>query len=179
MSRSVKELLKSILFLIIICLITFLFIRFVAQRTNVSGRSMEPTLNDGDALIVNKLSYHFSEPERFDIVVFPFSDDEKTYFIKRIIGLPGELVQITEEGRILIDGEILYEGYGKEVIYEPGRASSPVYLAEDEYFVLGDNRNNSMDSREESVGNIHRDLLIGKAWIRIYPFSEFGVITHQ
>lgn len=179
MSRSLKEVLKSILFLLIICALTFLFIRFVAQRTDVSGRSMEPTLSDGDALIVDKLTYRFRNPERFDIVVFPFAYENDTYFIKRIIGMPGELVQITEDGHILIDGEVLPEGYGKEVILDPGRAVSPVYLNEDEYFVMGDNRNNSMDSRDPSVGNVHRDELIGRAWIRIYPFSEFGVVKHR
>lgn len=179
MNKALREVINSVLYIIFILLLTFLFIRFVAQRTEVSGNSMQPTLNSGDSLIVDKLSYRFRDPERFDIVVFPFSSDEETYFIKRIIGLPGESVQILTDGKILIDGEILREGYGKEVILDPGRAIEPVFLGEDEYFVMGDNRNNSMDGRDPSVGNIHRDHLIGKAWLRVYPFAEFGVIRHQ
>ena len=94
---------------------------------------MEPTLSDGDNLIVDKISYRFHDPERFDIIVFPFQYEKDTFYIKRIIGLPGETVQIDEEGNIMIDGEILEESYGKEVILNPGRAYEQVELGEDEY----------------------------------------------
>ncbi len=140
---------------------------------------MEPTLSDGDNLIVDKISYRFHEPERFDIIVFPFRYAEKTYYIKRIIGLPGETVYINEEGTIFIDGKELKESYGKEVIKDPGRAYETITLGADEYFVLGDNRNNSSDSRDPVVGNIRREDFIGKAWMRIYPFSKMGMIKHQ
>ena len=140
---------------------------------------MEPTLSDGDNLLVDKISYRFSEPERFDIIVFPFRYAEKTYYIKRIIGLPGETVYIDDEGQIFINGELLTESYGKEVITDPGTAYEMLTLGDDEYFVLGDNRNNSSDSRDPVVGNIHRDELIGKAWMRIYPFNKMGMIKHQ
>ena len=140
---------------------------------------MEPMLSDGDNLIVDKLSYRFNEPQRFDIIVFPFRYAEKTYYIKRIIGLPGETVFIDENGTIFINGEELQDSYGKEIIKDPGRAYEPITLGEDEYFVLGDNRNNSSDSRDPVVGNIHRDEFIGKAWMRIWPFSKMGMIKHQ
>ena len=140
---------------------------------------MESTLSDGDNLIVDKLSYRFSEPQRFDIIVFPFRYAEKTYYIKRIIGLPGETIYIDGNGTIFIDGEELKENYGKEVIKDPGRAYEPITLGEDEYFVLGDNRNNSSDSRDPVVGNIHRDEFIGKAWMRIWPLNKIGMIKHQ
>ena len=140
---------------------------------------MEPMLSDGDNLIVDKLSYRFNEPQRFDIIVFPFRYAEKTYYIKRIIGLPGETVFIDENGTIFINGEELQESYGKEIIKDPGIAYEPITLGEDEYFVLGDNRNNSSDSRYPVVGNIHRDEFIGKAWMRIWPFSKMGMIKHQ
>ena len=140
---------------------------------------MEPMLQDGDNLIVDKITYHFKAPQRFDIIVFPFQYKEDTYYIKRIIGLPGETVQITGEGTIYIDGEVLEEGYGREVIRDPGNAYSPVTLGEDEYFVLGDNRNNSSDSRSSSVGLIHRKDIIGRAWVRIWPFSKISVLKHQ
>lgn len=154
-------------------------IRYVGQRTRVDGSSMENTLTNGDNLIVDKISYRFHEPERFDIIVFPYQYKEDTYFIKRIIGMPGETVQITDKGEILIDGEELVESYGREVIKDPGLASDPITLGEDEYFVMGDNRNYSKDSRFPDVGNIKRADIIGKAWLRIYPFDKIGFIRHQ
>ena len=88
-------------------------------------------------------------------------------------------MQIDEEGNIYIDGEILEEDYGAEVISNPGRAAEPVQLGEDEYFVMGDNRNNSKDSRTEEVGNIHRDDIVGRAWVRIWPLDKIGFLKHQ
>ena len=179
MKNILKEIFSTALYLLVVLAATYLLITYVGQRTQVRGASMEPTLNDGDNLIVDKISYRFKEPERFDIIVFPFRYEEETYYIKRIIGMPGETVQIDENGNIYIDGEVLREGYGKEVMLSPGRAAETITLAEDEYFVLGDNRNNSSDSRDPSVGNIRRDTIIGKAWVRIWPFSEFGILKHQ
>lgn len=179
MNKQLKEILSTSIYLLGVLIVTFLIVTYVGQRTNVSGASMEPTLHDGDNLIVDKISYRFEEPQRFDIIVFPFRYKEKTYYIKRIIGLPGETVYIDEEGQIYIDGEVLEESYGKEVIEDPGRAYEPITLGEDEYFVMGDNRNNSSDSRDPVVGNIHRDELIGKAWMRIWPFNKIGMIKHQ
>ncbi|MBO5054964.1 MAG: signal peptidase I [Lachnospiraceae bacterium] len=178
-NKTLKEVLNTSLYLLIVLVMTFLVVTYVGQRTKVSGSSMEPTLSDGDNLIVDKISYRFSDPERFDIIVFPFRYAEKTFYIKRIIGLPGETVYIDEEGTIYIDGEILEEDYGKEVITDPGRAYEPITLGEDEYFVMGDNRNNSSDSRDPVVGNIHRDEFVGKAWVRIWPLARMGVIKHQ
>lgn len=157
---------------------TFLFVQFVGQRTHVNGDSMNVTLEDGDNLIVDKLSYRFKDPERFDIIVFPYQYQEKTYYIKRIIGMPGESVQIID-GMVYIDGEMLDESYGKEVMEYAGVASETIELGEDEYFVLGDNRNNSSDSRDPSVGNIHEDQIIGKAFLRIWPLNKFGILKHQ
>lgn len=179
MNKKLREVLGTSLYLLVVLAVTFLVVTYVGQRTKVSGSSMEPMLSDGDNLIVDKISYRFSEPERFDIIVFPFRYAEKTYYIKRIIGLPGETVYIDPEGSIYIDGEILTENYGKEIITDPGRAYEPVTLGEDEYFVMGDNRNNSSDSRDPVVGNIHRSEFIGKAWMRIWPLNEIGLIQHQ
>lgn len=173
------ELGSMVLYLGGVLLLTFLVLTFVGQRTQVSGHSMEPMLDDGDNLIVDKITYRFSEPKRFDIIVFPFQYKEHTYYIKRIIGLPGESVRIDENGNIFVNGEQLKEGYGAEVIQDPGLAASEIHLGEDEYFVLGDNRNNSSDSRDPSVGNIHKKDIIGRAWLRIYPFSKFGILKHQ
>jgi signal peptidase I len=181
MKKVMREILSTGLYLLIVLCLTYLVIAFVGQRTEVNGGSMEPTLSDEDNLIVDKITYRFSDPERFDIIVFPFKYKEKTYYIKRIIGLPGETVQIDQQGNIYIDGEILNENYGKEVIQPDhiGLASQPITLGDDEYFVLGDNRNNSTDSRVSQVGNIKRDDIIGRAWVRIWPFDKFGVLKHQ
>ena len=179
MNKKLKDILSTSLYLLIVLVATFLVVTYVGQRTKVIGSSMSPTLTDGDNLIVDKISYRFHDPERFDIVVFPFRYAEKTYYIKRIIGLPGETVFIDEEGTIYIDGEVLDEHFGKEVIQDPGRAYETITLGEDEYFVLGDNRNHSSDSRVASVGVLTRDMLIGRAWVRIYPFNKIGVIKHE
>ncbi|MCI8616366.1 signal peptidase I [Parablautia intestinalis] len=179
MNKKLKEILSTSLYLLFVLAATFLVVTYVGQRTKVSGGSMEPTLHHGDNLIVDKISYRFEDPRRFDIIVFPFQYEEKTYYIKRIIGLPGETVFIDEYGFIYIDGNILKESYGKDVIADPGRAYEAITLGEDEYFVMGDNRNNSSDSRDPVVGNIHRDEIIGKAWVRIWPLGKFGLIKHQ
>ena len=168
-----------LVYILLIIGLTYLIITFVGQRTMVSGSSMETTLQDGDNLIVDKISYRFRDPKRYDIIVFPYQYKEDTYFIKRIIGMPGETVQITDKGEILINGEELVESYGREVIKDPGLASDPITLGEDEYFVMGDNRNYSKDSRFPDVGNIKRADIIGKAWLRIYPFDKIGFIRHQ
>lgn len=176
-----KEMISTLLYLLGVLCLTWLVITFVGQRTEVDGASMEPTLYNGDNLIVDKISYRFRDPQRFDIIVFPFRYEEDTYYIKRIIGLPGETVQIDGAGNIYINGEILQENYGKEIIKADniGIASEPVVLGTDEYFVMGDNRNNSTDSRTELVGNIKRADIVGRAWIRIWPFSEIGFLRHQ
>lgn len=180
-NKVLKELLNTGLYLLFVLLLTWLLITYVVQRTEVEGSSMEATLSNGDNLFVDKISYRFKDPERFDIIVFPFQYKENTYYIKRIIGMPGETVQIDEQGNIYINGEVLKESYGMEVIKPEniGRAAEPIVLGEDEYFVMGDNRNNSSDSRAEIVGNIHRDDIIGRAWVRIWPFEDMGVLKHQ
>ncbi len=173
-----QELLGMLLYIGVVLVITFLIITFVGQRTHVSGDSMKNTLHHGDQLIVDKITYRFKEPVRYDIIVFPYQYEEDTFYIKRIIGLPGETVQIVN-GEIYINGEILRETYGREVIRDPGMAAEPVQLGEDEYFVLGDNRNASSDSREPSVGVIHRNDIVGRAWIRIWPLNKAGILKHQ
>ena len=172
MKKFLKEVLSSSIYILVVLLLTFLIVKYVAVRTEVIGPSMEPTLYNEDNLIVQKFMYYFKAPERFDVVVFPFKHGERVYYIKRVIGLPGETVQIDSDGTIYINGEVLEEHYGKEVIQNPGLATEPIHLGSNEYFVLGDNRNNSADSRDPSVGNVYRNDIIGKAWFRFYPNFE-------
>ncbi len=178
MKGIMKELFGWILFIVIVVAVSYLVVTFVGQRTQVSGESMETTLSDGDHLIVDKITYRFRDPKRYDIVVFPYRYEENTYYIKRIIGLPGETVQIVD-GYVYINGVQLDEHYGNALIKDPGQAAQPITLGEDEYFVMGDNRNNSQDSRSANVGVVHRDELLGRAWIRIWPLDKFGVIKHE
>lgn len=174
MKKFLKEVLNSSLYILSVLIVTFLVVKFVMVRTEVIGPSMQPTLYSKDNLMVEKVSYRFGDPERYDIIVFPFQYAEKTYYIKRIIGLPGETIYIDDNGVIYIDGEVLNEPYGKETIKDAGLASEPIHLGQNEYFVMGDNRNDSSDSRDPSVGTVYRKDIIGRAWFRFWP--EFNLV---
>lgn len=176
--KGLSPLLELLLYAAVVFTMTFLIVTYVGQRTMVSGQSMYPTLEDQNQLLVDKLSYRFTKPQRFDIVVFRYLYQENTYYIKRIIGLPGETLQIVD-GTIYIDGEVLEEDYGYEPIRDGKRASEPILLGEDEYFVMGDNRNDSTDSRDAAVANVSREQIVGKAFLRIWPLNRAGFIRHQ
>lgn len=174
---SLKSFLFDLLFYAILIFVSLYVVpNYVLQRTIVDGESMENTLSDGDHLFVEKISYRMDILNRFDIIVFyPYGRDNEEYYVKRIIGLPGETLQI-KNSKIYIDGEVLEENYGKEPILDPGRAAEPIVLEDDEYFVMGDNRNISKDSRYSVVGNVQRKNIGGKAFFRISPLKEFGTI---
>ena len=169
------EILSFLIYVAVVVGATFLIIHFVGQRTYVSGSSMENTLSDGDNLIVDKITYRFSDPQRFDIIVFPFRYEDHVYYIKRIIGLPGETVQISE-GKILIDGEEMTEDIYVSDIEYAGEAEQPVKLGDDEYFVIGDNHAASDDSRLPGIGAVSRDEIYGEAWFVASPGDDFGFI---
>ena len=173
----VREAIDFILYLAVVAGICYVIVTFVGQRTVVSGTSMIPTLQDGDNLITDKISYRFRDPERYDIIVLRVESQHEN-FIKRVIGLPGETVQIVG-GRVYINGELLESDvYGNELMISAGRASQPITLGENEYFVLGDNRNGSADSRLEEVGNVDKSRIIGRAFVWIWPLSQFGLLKH-
>ena len=183
--KQILSFLGEMLFYAVIIVVCVYFIpKYVVQRTEVSGPSMENTLHDEENILVEKLSYRFQDPERFDIIVFyHFYDEEEDrndedsydFYVKRIIGLPGETVQIAD-GTIYINGQPVEENYGKNPTDYSGVAEEPIVLGEDEFFVLGDNRAISQDSRYEEVGNVRKDQIVGKAWVRIYPFDKMGVL---
>lgn len=177
MNEKTRELISTIAYILVVIAISFLIVRYVGQRTEVIGSSMVPTLEDGDQLITDKISYRFREPQRFDIIVFPYEPAE-AFYIKRIIGMPGETVRI-EGGRIYIDDVYLQESYGYGFTDAVDLEGSEVVLGDDEYFVMGDNREVSMDSRYAEVGSIKRSQLLGRAFVRIFPFNKFGLLKHQ
>lgn len=170
--RLIKELLIWI-FEILLVLGAAYYISFqMLEKTSVIGESMFPTLAGGEKILINRFSYRFREPKRFDVIVYKQSSKEHSYYdVKRVIGLPGETVLIDGEGQIWIDGVLLNEPVVVDSMNNSGLAENGLLLDEDEYFVLGDNRNQSEDSRFANVGNVVRTDIIGKAWIRLDSFS--------
>ena len=131
------------------------------EKARVYGHSMEPVLKDDQTVLVDKLAYRLGEPERFGVIVFRDRREEGRYYMERIVGLPGETVQIAD-GRVTIDGVLLEEPSEREEIRDARRASEPVVLGQAEYFVLGDNRNGSSDSRDSDIGNVSAEQIIGR-----------------
>ena len=144
------------------------------QTVTMQESSMEPTIAVGDRFFVNRVVYKFSSPKRGDLIVFRTNaSDDAALHIRRVIGLPGETIQISG-GRILIDGEAYKEGKDFPMISNPGLASSSITLESGEYFVLGDNRNNSEDSRYADIGMIKKRYIAGKIWFTCAPFEKLG-----
>lgn len=151
--------------------IAYFIINIVLEKTPVYGNSMSPTLESGDMILIDRFVYKYSKPERFDVIVFKQGGNEHEYYdVKRIIGLPGETVRIVD-GKVYINGDELTEKINCDDMLVPGTASVNITLEKGEYFVLGDNRNNSEDSRSADIGNVVTDDIIGKAVIRLNGFS--------
>jgi signal peptidase I len=167
--------------IVVLALVIILPLRIlVAEPFIVSGSSMIPTFHDKEYLIIDKLSYRFSEPQRGDVIVFKYPKDTSQFFIKRIIGLPGDTVKV-ESGRVVVFNSTHPEGQRLEESYLPNQAvtygsSEAVRLGSDEYYVLGDNRVASSDSR--IWGILPRQDFVGKAWFRVFPVSDLGLIQH-
>ncbi len=139
------------------------------RRASIIGNSMEPLLLGGQTIFVNQLQYNLAKPNRGDVVVFlPNGNQNSHYYVKRVIGLPGETIQIIN-GKVMIDGVVLEESY--DLIADAGLAENPVVIPSGEYFVLGDNRNSSEDSRSSNIGTIKLNTILGKAWLRL-PYED-------
>jgi signal peptidase I len=163
----------------LVCLLAFILVWFWGQRVSNTGNSMQPVLENGDVVLVNRIVYDTSQPMRNDVIVFkPKGNENSAYYIKRVIGLPGETVQI-KDGYVYIDGEELEEVSTVTETKSAGLASEPIKLDDDEYFVLGDNRSASEDSRAADVGNVKREDIYGKAWFVVSPFSNFGFLRKE
>lgn len=172
--REVVEFTWEILKIVIISLAIIVPIRyFLIQPFFVNGASMEPNFQNGDYLIVDEISYRFDAPKRGDVIIFRYPLDPSQFFIKRVIGLPGENIEI-EDGKVFTNGKVLDESKYLQNIDTAG--SIEVKLAENEYFVLGDNRQASSDSRK--WGEVDKKFIIGRAWLRAWPFSRAGVVNN-
>jgi signal peptidase I len=170
--REIKSVLREVVETVLLTLLIFFAIRALIQNFRIEGVSMEPNLHDGQYLIINKFVYYLHPPERGDVVVFHYPRNPRRDFIKRIIGLPGEKVEIRGE-RILINGEELQEPYA---VHTGNYSWGPQRLGEDEYFVLGDNRSSSSDSH--NWGPLPKDAIVGKAWISYWPPKYWGLVPH-
>ena len=159
-----------------ICVFAFLIVWHLGQRVSMIGDSMNPILRNGDVVLVNRLVYNARRPRRGDIIVFkPKGNENSHYYIKRVIGLPGEKVEF-RENEIYINGNRLEEKYQSTAVDRTGIVTEKMELGSDEYFVLGDDRENSEDSRDADVGNVKREHIFGKAWFVISPRKDFGLI---
>jgi signal peptidase I len=167
---ALRELVETVLFTLLIYALvrTFLF-----ENYRVVGRSMDPTLEDNQFLVVSKLGYRLHDPQRGDIIVFRDPHDGTRKLIKRLVGLPGDTLEI-RQGQVVANGQVLEELY----IQYPGQYSiPPTLIPNDQYYVLGDNRNNSSDSH--NWGTLSRQEIVGKAWLTYWPPSMWGVLPHQ
>jgi signal peptidase I len=169
MDGEIWEWIKSILIAVVLAIVIRFFILEVFL---VDGSSMLPTLNDRERLIVNKFQYHFQDPQAGDVLIFSFSEDRD--FIKRVIGVAGDEVQV-EEGQILVNGVPFTEDYINDTTQGH---YGPVTVPEGYYFVMGDNRNNSMDSRDPAVGFISSEQIKGKAFLVFWPLQNIRLINH-
>lgn len=162
--------------ILIVIILAYSIVTFGVQSVTMIGQSMSPVLSNQDVVLINKRAYTFHHPERYDIVAFKLKEDTDSYFnIKRIVGLPGESIQI-KNGRIFIDGQVLTDLPFEDLIMTEGLALAEITLDEDEYFLIGDNCNNSEDSRYVNIGNISNKEISGKVFFRVSPRSEIGFV---
>ena len=160
----------------LVCFAAFVLVWYFGQRVSVIGDSMNPGLKNGDITLVNRLVYDVRKPRRGDIIAFkPNGNESSHYYMKRVIGLPGETIEC-KEGIIFIDGEMLEEDYKTTDIEELGLLEEPITLKSDEFFVLGDDRQSSEDSRMANIGNVKRSEIAGKVWFVISPIKHLGIV---
>ena len=170
---------EVIAWMIQICAVIFMAyvcVAFFGVRSNVVGQAMSETLDNGDQVLINKFVYMISHPKSGDVIVFlPNGNEKSHYYVRRVIGVPGDKVQI-KDGAVYVNGNLYNEKMDVAAMEETGIASEEIKLGEDEFFVLGDNRNNSEDSRYANIGNVKREHIIGQAWFCVESDSGMGFI---
>lgn len=167
--HGLRNFFLDVLETVVISVLLFLAINAVSARIRVDGSSMVPTFQDGEFVIVEKVSYRFSEPKHGDIVVFHFPRDPEQEYIKRVIGLPGDQISI-RQGQVYLNGELLSEPY----VASAPRYELEYHVPDGELFVLGDNRNNSSDSHD--WGTVPLDFVVGRAVFVYWPLTEAGIV---
>lgn len=166
-SSHLRELVSWLFWIVISAILAFVLMFVFGLRTNVIGNSMEPNLFAGEEILIDRMIYNISEPDRKDIIVFqPNGNLDSHYYVKRVIGLPGETLQIID-GYVYIDGVLYDEEGAYDKIADPGLLVNEITLSEDEFIVLGDNRNFSEDSRSGNIGVVKKSYIIGKAWFKV------------
>lgn len=184
LSDRKKTVIKTLVYIAVVAILALLWNAFLLSPLKIIGQSMNPALEEGDVVFVNKLSYTFGDVERFDIILFPYKYDNSRNLVKRVIALPNEKVEI-KDGVLYINDRELKEYYGIYIERSDGERSTayvnwgPVTLGDDEVFVLGDNRNQSDDSRSSDVGLVKTEDIIGKVSFRIWPFNSIGSMKGQ
>jgi signal peptidase I len=171
-----KEILSWIFEIIVIIGIAYVAVSSLGYRTNVVGQAMEPTLEAGQHILIDKFTYVISKPKAGDVFVFlPNGNEKSHYYVRRVIAGPGDTVQI-KNGAVYVNGTIYDESIVVSSIDDPGIAADEIKLGTDEYFALGDNRNNSDDSRYANIGTIKKSYIVGKAWFYFSGGGQFGFI---
>lgn len=161
---------------IMVIVFAYVLILFSCDRTTIVGGSMQNSIANGDTVLINRMAYCVSGPKRNAIVAFePSGLESSKIYVKRVIGLPGETIQI-KNGKVYINGNVLENDISEDNILTPGIASNEIKLGSDEYFVLGDNRNNSEDSRFANIGIVKRSHIVGSVWMIMTPFSHMSLI---
>ena len=168
-----REVAEWVFSIVIAVALALLIHNFVFQIVRVDGPSMKPTLYTDERMAVTRFTYYFKSPQRGDIVVTKFPQDNRNY-VKRIIGLPGETLEI-KEGKLYIDGAVLDEPYILEPIHDD---YGPIEIAEGKYMVMGDNRNDSRDSRYINIGPLEEKMIVGKSQYVVWPLNEIRRINH-
>ena len=164
-----------LLFIAVLLLMLSVLIHMIRQKIRVEDYSMYPVLEEGDQVVVDRISYRFRKPSRNEIVIFTSQYSNGSRFMRRIIALPGETVQILN-GKIYVNQELQEQEENNELISRPGLAARPVTLGENEYFVLSENREDSSDSREPAIGNVRLETIEGRVLLRIWPLTRIGVV---
>lgn len=172
----IKEVLIWALETVIVLGIAFVFVYYIGQCTRVIGGSMSPVLDDGDRILMNRFIYLITDPKHNDVIAFlPNGNKKSHYYVKRVVGVPGDKVQIVD-GALYVNGELYEEAADVPSMEYAGLAQDEITLGKNEYFVLGDNRNNSEDSRYANIGPIKKEHIVGKGWFQISPLSKFGFL---